>query len=538
MEKKYKIFREFGKKNPKIYNNNMEDISKQFSIDKNRGNQFFFEQTKIDEVTFFSTAVSQQQQVVLNANEQNVLTQKIANILSTGDDNISYKKVMDSLSKKLIEEVGTERTTGRPINIVLEEINKLESQKQNLEHCTYKYEEYNLQEKQINLELEENNSKLHILNEIKKAKETIKIEEEKIKIKENLQNENKLKISNLKGKTNIKIETNNKRGKINLLLIPILIVVNIIINILKLSKVNTISALSVTIIYLIFSLIIYLTNKKKTKKIRDKNKIERIKIEKEIEILEDNIKNNEKEIVQINNNIEKIKDVSINKIKGKLDLNKIENAFDNTIENLNEEIKTLENSIYSSKLRLNTINIERKNIEELLENKVSNEEKLKYLYEQKDELKQLEKIINIAKQNLEEAYNEIKENITPKFTKDLSENISKITNGKYKNANFSSDYGLTVEKENGEYINCNKLSIGTIDQLYLSLRLSTANQITEEKVPIILDESFAYFDNERLENILKFINENFDNQIIIFTCSNREKEIMDKLNIKYNLINL
>ena len=65
------------------------------------------------------------------------------------------------------------------------------------------------------------------------------------------------------------------------------------------------------------------------------------------------------------------------------------------------------------------------------------------------------------------------------------------------------------------------------------------NEITEEKMPIILDEAFAYFDNERLENVLKFINEKYkENQVLILTCSNREKEIMDKLGIKYNFIEL
>lgn len=111
--------------------------------------------------------------------------------------------------------------------------------------------------------------------------------------------------------------------------------------------------------------------------------------------------------------------------------------------------------------------------------------------------------------------------------------------GKYKKANFDADNGLIIEREDGEYINCNNLSIGTIDQLYLSLRLSVMNEISKEKMPIILDEAFAFYDNERLENILKFINDNYkENQIIIFTCSNREKEILNKLNIEYNLINL
>ena len=90
-----------------------------------------------------------------------------------------------------------------------------------------------------------------------------------------------------------------------------------------------------------------------------------------------------------------------------------------------------------------------------------------------------------------------------------------------------------------EYVNANKLSIGTIDQLYLSLRLSAMQEITKEKMPIILDETFAYYDNQRLENILTYINEELkENQVIIFTCSNREKEILEKNNIKFNYINI
>ena len=185
-----------------------------------------------------------------------------------------------------------------------------------------------------------------------------------------------------------------------------------------------------------------------------------------------------------------------------------------------------------------SIIIEEKNINEKLDNKIACEEKLEYLYEQKKELEELNKIINLAKETLEESYDEIKKNITPKFTKELSNNIEMISDGKYKKANFNSDTGLTIEAENGEYIECNKLSIGTIDQLYLSLRLSAAKEITKETIPIILDESFAYFDNQRLENVIKYLDSNYNNQIIIFTCTNREKEILDKLNIEYNLVNL
>ena len=66
-----------------------------------------------------------------------------------------------------------------------------------------------------------------------------------------------------------------------------------------------------------------------------------------------------------------------------------------------------------------------------------------------------------------------------------------------------------------------------------------AEEISEEKMPVILDEAFAYFDDYRLENALKFLVEELEeNQIILFTCTKREEEILNRLNIKYNLIEL
>ena len=64
-------------------------------------------------------------------------------------------------------------------------------------------------------------------------------------------------------------------------------------------------------------------------------------------------------------------------------------------------------------------------------------------------------------------------------------------------------------------------------------------ELSQESMPIILDEAFAYYDEERLENILKYLNEEFKNeQIIILTCTNREKEILDRLKIEYKNISL
>ena len=133
----------------------------------------------------------------------------------------------------------------------------------------------------------------------------------------------------------------------------------------------------------------------------------------------------------------------------------------------------------------------------------------------------------------------MKNNITPKFTENLLKNTKGVIGEKYKNIIFNEDEGLIVEAENGNYVNANLLSVGTIDQLYLALRLAIANEVAKEELPIILDEAFAYYDEERLENILSYLNDNFkENQIIIFTCSKREKEVLNKMGIEYNYIKL
>ena len=109
--------RDFNKKNPQIFDENMEDISKSFNIDKTKGNEFFYEQTKVDEALFLSSLIVNQQEVKIEKNEQNILIQKIANIVGTGEDNVSYKKAIDRINRRQLDEIGTERSREKPIKI-------------------------------------------------------------------------------------------------------------------------------------------------------------------------------------------------------------------------------------------------------------------------------------------------------------------------------------------------------------------------------------------------------------------------------------
>lgn len=565
----FEVFRDFKKKNPKIFNSNFEDISGQFNIDKKDGNKFFYDQTKVDEGMFSSTVLSMQQEVKLSKSDQNVLVQKVANLAASGEDTVSYKRALDRLNRGQLEEVGTERSQEKPINKIrkkleytLIDIETIKDKKDSLEILQGQIEE-------IEQEIEKKELKNYAILELHKIKSVNEIEKEKIKVKEEINNEkrekiNKLnlekneldrkkEINDLNNKKNIKIKQKNNK-KINLIFIIFLIIITLfnLINFIFIKNkiLNYLLLILIPILLIIFFITKKINNKKYN--LNNKNNINNldeeienkiINLNTQINILNEEILEQNKIISEENNklnlNYNLLLENLIKKYNNNEVINLINNLKENSLENINYYIHKNQEEINNKKIEKNKIDIDIENINNNLENLINlEEEKIKL----QEELKQLENknnSFNIAKEVLQIAYEKMKNNVTPKFTKNLSQTINKISNGKYNKVTINDEEGLMVELENGEYITADRLSIGTIDQLYLSLRLSMAEEISEEKMPVILDEAFAYFDDYRLENALKFLVEELEeNQIILFTCTKREEEILNRLNIKYNLIEL
>ena len=562
----FEVFRDFKKKNPQIFNEKKEDISKQFNIDKSKGNEFFYEQTGMDEALFLSTIVVNQEEVKLGKSEQNILIQKIANLVGTGEDNVSYKRAIDRINRRQLEEIGTERSREKPLNILLRENQNLEEEKIKLEkYKNSKYEieknKNNLLENLSNLEIE-----LNYLNEIKKIYEQEKIENEKIKIKENIKNENDKKI-NVNKKEILDIENGNKKileknnQKINKLIenknklknkMIILFIILILINSLQFIFIkNTIIKyifLLTLPTFLIFSILFFKNKKNKIKILEKENKNEEEKINKEKnnylnenKIIEKNNMALEKEINEIKDHLNSKINLEIEKIKNNY-LNKIKNNKILEIKNLNDintEIENKQKEFNTINIKLHELDLDKENVEPKVDNLIKIEETIVNNNEKIVNLKTLEKSMNLAKKLLQTAYEKMKNTVTPKFTENLSKNIHQITDGKYTNVMVQDDNGLVVELENGNYVEANRLSVGTIDQLYLSLRLSMTEDLSSEKMPIILDEAFAYYDTKRLENILNYLANTYpDRQIILFTCTEREKNIFEELHTQYHLIEL
>ena len=567
----FEIFRDFNKKNPKIFNKDLEEVSKDFNIVKKDGVQFFYDQTNVDETMFTSTVLSMQNEVKLGKEAQSILVQKLANLAGTGDDNVSFKKVMDKLNKMQVEDVGSDRTQGRPINIVKNRMKEIELVLKELH--IYQKDKSDIEDKKISYDekIKKLEDELNLLKEINIILLNKQKAEEKINIKNNYKNEKNNKINELnyeknnlnnKNKINEKIDGNNSKKnnnknnfnkKINMkkyiLILFFILIINLIIYFSNkyFIKNNLLNIFNYFLIP-IYLILIFRLGKIKIKKTNKENEIENERINNEINLLNKQIellieeKNKiENEIRQEENNLDNEIEIELGKIKEKyrtkFDVNNYLDKIENN--NITNLIYNIQEELNNNKLELQKIKIEEENISNKLDDMANLKEEYDNLKERFDELEEENASINLTKDILTKAYINMRNNVTPKFTENLSKNISVISNNKYLKVGINDEKGLVVENEFGEYISAERLSIGTIDQLYLSLRLSMVDDLSKEKMPIILDEAFAYYDDLRLENILKFLSTQLkDHQLIIFTCTKREEKILNNLSIPYNLVEL
>ena len=614
---KYEIFRDFNKKNPKIYNDKLEDISDRFETDKKDGSKFFIEQMGIDKQMYLSTVVSTQEEVRLDEKNQNMLIQKIANLAGTGEDNVSYKKALIKLQEKIRDEIGTNKTSQKPVNIIekeiveinnkivetekyrnrkyeidaekeqiLSELKELEQQKQILQELqnSMKSEE----ETKNRLEIREKNRKDNIakINELTNQKNTINAESERVQsaknhlqdiIKGHKENIEKLN-SEIEKIANEKEETQEKeKPSISFIVITVVLAIALICSIILIKNYIVSGILGVAIIA---NIVFYVINKNKQKvnkaklreKINQEKQYKREKLENQKQQIIANVNTTEKELEkqeeeekQVNSELSMLKGQIIlleknnekiteeieqdNKaIKEESNKNKqqiIEKYKDKNINDLlyindyQNYISKIEETINNNRIRIKGLEIEYNTIVPQLDEMVVLEEKREADKEKLAELREKESIINIAIENLMDAYEEMKTTITPKFTKNLSESIQKISSNKYNKVTINDENGMIIENNRGEYVEAIKLSTGTIDQLYLALRLSMIDELSKENLPIILDESFAYSDNNRLKNMLQYLTSDLNNhQTIIFTCTDREQKMLEEMNIPYNVVEL
>ena len=111
--------------------------------------------------------------------------------------------------------------------------------------------------------------------------------------------------------------------------------------------------------------------------------------------------------------------------------------------------------------------------------------------------------------------------------------LREVTNGKYERI-FIDENTKIYLLEGAKKISVEQVSRGTMEQIYFALRMASAELMYEEEFPVILDETFAYYDDTRLESTLRWLAKN-RRQIILFTCQRREIEMLKRIGIPYHI---
>lgn len=166
------------------------------------------------------------------------------------------------------------------------------------------------------------------------------------------------------------------------------------------------------------------------------------------------------------------------------------------------------------------------------------------LEETQKELKKREReyhALCMASQVLEEAMEELSRQVSPKLTRMVGEHLSHLTGGKHQKLLLDQQYHIRLCGADGVSRPLESFSRGTVDQVYLALRLALVQVVSNgEMMPFLLDDSFVRYDDARLKTALRELARMADKgmQILLFTCQKRELALLDEMEIPYHRLEL
>lgn len=159
------------------------------------------------------------------------------------------------------------------------------------------------------------------------------------------------------------------------------------------------------------------------------------------------------------------------------------------------------------------------------------------MYEKLHEQSEEEEIqaVLLASERIRELSVLRKEEVMQQLLEKASGVLEMLTDGDYSRIFLKDGYEPEIW-DGSRRISLFQLSTGCAEQVYLALRIAMQDLLlSEEEMPLIFDDAFVYFDEERLERILLYLSK-LERQVILLTCQKREVEILEYLGMSYQKI--
>ena len=117
--------------------------------------------------------------------------------------------------------------------------------------------------------------------------------------------------------------------------------------------------------------------------------------------------------------------------------------------------------------------------------------------------------------------------LAPDLRQGLEARLSRVTAGRYSRVRVDPEQGLEVqiEVEDDDYRSASELSYGTLDQVYLLLRIALAEALGDKKesAPLFLDDATVHCDTDRTIRFLELLlTLSEERQIVVFS---QEEEV-------------
>ena len=164
---------------------------------------------------------------------------------------------------------------------------------------------------------------------------------------------------------------------------------------------------------------------------------------------------------------------------------------------------------------------------------------LQHVINENDRLREEIAAIDLALETMAEVSTSIRASFGLLLNKKASDLIAGITGGIYNSMSVDENLNIFMNTRT-KLVPIEQVSSGTMDQIYLALRMAVARlmQGDQEPLPLIFDDSFVQYDDERLKTALKWLSETYDGQIIIFTCHQRELQMLKESGLPYHRIDM
>ncbi len=136
--------------------------------------------------------------------------------------------------------------------------------------------------------------------------------------------------------------------------------------------------------------------------------------------------------------------------------------------------------------------------------------------------------ITLALETAQTASENLQRRFAPAISREAEKLFSSLTGGRYEKLLLSRDFTLQAAAEGETTLRSSRYrSDGTVDQLYIALRLAVAKTLSPT-APLILDDALVRFDDTRLKAALELLKtEAEQKQVLLFTCQQREQLTVD-----------